>query len=338
MKRLFNGIIAFSALSLLILTGCSKEKVVEDNTVIEKNTIADILMDESRNYQTNTNIAARGGNNNNNIKFTLLTFALAKTGLINDLAKSKGNYTLFAPTDEAFRAAGFNSKEDIRNTPNSILEPILLYHVIGARVLANQVPMGPNAPVGTLNGADLFLTRTSGGSVFVNGNNVIAADILAINGVFHAIDKILMPPSGNIVETAISNPDFTYLVAAVLRASEGSVDVATLLSGNGPFTVFAPTNQAFINAGFPTIASINAAMPDDLLPILGYHVIADRVFSSDLTEGMMPNMFVGGTTSISLTNGARIKGTSNASPSNIIAVNIVTTNGVIHVIDQVLLP
>lgn len=337
MRQLFSGLVALVALAAALLTGCSKEinSNVEETTS-ETKTIADILRDETRTYQSNSNEAARGGSRD--IKFTLLTYALTKTGLINDLAKSKGNYTLFAPTDDAFRAAGYYSIRDLQAVPNSVLTPILLYHVVAARVLAANVPAGPNAPVTTLNGDDIFLTRKPGPMVYVNGNQVIAADIRAINGVMHAIDKILMPPSGNIVETAIADTTFNYLVAAVVRASQGSVNVAGLLSSNGPLTVFAPTNQAFINAGFPDIASIQAANPDDLLPILGYHVIAGRVFSSDLSEGLMPSMFVGGTTTISLVNGPTIEGNNNPAPSNIVAVNIVTTNGVIHVIDRVLLP
>jgi uncharacterized surface protein with fasciclin (FAS1) repeats len=331
MRHLFSGLVAFVALSAALLTGCSKEINTTEEIATETKTIADILRDETQTYQTNSNYAARGGNRE--VKFTLLTYALTKTGLINDLAKAKGNYTLFAPTDDAFRAAGYNSIRDIQNLPNSVLEPILLYHVIGARVAASEVPAGPNAAVETLNGADVFLTRKPGPMVYVNGNNVIVADIRAINGVMHAIDKILMPPSGDIVDMAIADPDFSYLVAAVVRAN-----AVGLLKSDGPLTVFAPTNQAFINAGFSTIADINAADPAELLAILGYHVIDGRVFSSDLSEGLTPTMFLGGTTTISLLNGPTIEGTNSPAPSNITDVNIVTTNGVIHVIDNVLLP
>jgi uncharacterized surface protein with fasciclin (FAS1) repeats len=111
-----------------------------------------------------------------------------------------------------------------------------------------------------------------------------------------------------------------------------------LLSGTGPFTVFAPVNQAFINAGFPTIASIMNASPDALTPILAYHVIGARVFSSDLSDGMTPTMLSGGATTISLIGGAKIKGNGNATASNIVKTDILCTNGVIHVIDGVLLP
>jgi uncharacterized surface protein with fasciclin (FAS1) repeats len=114
--------------------------------------------------------------------------------------------------------------------------------------------------------------------------------------------------------------------------------VATALSAAGPLTVFAPTNQAFINANFATIASIQAADPATLTRILTYHVIAARVLSSDLTESATPTTLNGGTVTITLSGGAKVKGIGNTTASNITSADIITTNGVVHVIDQVLLP
>src|SRR6185437_12408757 len=152
-------------------------------------------------------------------------------------------------------------------------------------------------------------------------------------GVIHVIGNALMPPSGNIVQMAQADTSLSYLVAAVLRAN-----LQGALSGNGPFTVFAPTNAAFRSAGFPTIASIQAAPSATLTSILTYHVIGARVFSSDLSNGLQASTLNGGKVTIGLTSGATVKGNGNSSPSNIIATNIVATNGVVHVIDQVLLP
>ena len=147
-----------------------------------------------------------------------------------------------------------------------------------------------------------------------------------------------MPPTGNIVHVAPGNSNLTYLVVAVLRASEGSTNVASVLSTTNGLTVFAPSNQAFINAGFPTIASIQAANPNTLANILTYHVIAARVFSSDLTEGAMPTTVNGGKVTVTLSGGAKVKGNSNTTASNITATDILATNGIVHLIDQVLLP
>ncbi|MEP7232596.1 MAG: fasciclin domain-containing protein, partial [Ginsengibacter sp.] len=214
---------------------------------------------------------------------------------------------------------------------------ILLYHTLGAKVLAAQVPAGPNAAVATAGGDSIFLTSNANG-VFVNGIKVTQADVAATNGVIHVIGSVLMPPAGNIVEIAQADTTFSLLVAAVLRASQGSTNVAQVLTGAGPFTVFAPTNNAFRAAGFPDAASIQAAEPDVLTSILTYHVIGARVFSSDLSDGLQPTTVNGGKVTIGLTAGATVKGNANTTASNIIATNIVATNGVIHVIDQVLLP
>ena len=268
--------------------------------------------------------------------YKLLKIALKKTGLTDALDKP-GTLTVFAPDNKAFAAAGFPDAAAIDAAPVDVLKDILLYHVIGSKIKAGDIPVADNTPVSTLNTKAVFVTKKDG-KVSVNGASVVKADIAASNGVIHGINKVLLPPSKNIVEIAQGNPDFTYLVAAVLRASAGTTNVAALLTGDGPLTVFAPTNQAFINAGFPTIESINAANPDDLTPILAYHVIGARVFSTNLADGIMPATLNGGTVTIGLAGGATVKGNTNTTPSNIVAVDILATNGVVHVIDQVLLP
>jgi uncharacterized surface protein with fasciclin (FAS1) repeats len=340
-RKILPGIFGFAMLTLFLVSCQKQSELKPDETGNSNNTIAAIIQNKNLvlTLTSDQADASARGSAGRQVRFNYLAAALARTGLTKELATLDGSYTLFAPTNEAFIDAGFATVQDIMNAPVEVLTPILLYHVLGAEVTSGNVPAGPNAAVTTLNGADAYVTRKPNGSVFINGVQVILADVNAVNGVIHVIDKVLIPPTGNIVQTAIAaNPEFTYLVAAVLRASQGSVNVAGLLSGAGPFTVFAPTNQAFINAGFPTIASITNASPAALTPILAYHVIGARVFSSDLSNGMQPAMFAGGTTTITLTGGPKIKGNSNSTASNIVKTDIVCTNGVIHVIDGVLLP
>ena len=300
----------------VISTGCDKD---DDQVAPEppaEKTIAQIATDDTT--------------------FSFLLAAAVTAGLDDELA-SPGTLTVFAPTNNAFRKAGFANVAAVNAADPDDLAGILTYHILASEVTASQVPAGPNASVATLGGLAFFTTSSSAG-VFVNGIKVAAADVQASNGVVHVIETVLLPPTGNIVETAAANPDFSYLVAAVLRASTGSTDVAGVLSGPGPLTVFAPTNQAFMDAGFLTIDDINAADPEALTSILTYHVIASRVFSSDLTDGAAPATLNGGTVTIDLGEGATVTGASNTEPSNITATNLVTTNGVIHVIDTVLLP
>jgi uncharacterized surface protein with fasciclin (FAS1) repeats len=271
--------------------------------------------------------------------YSFLTAAINKAGLVNALNdNSKEGLTLFAPSNDAFMAAGFTSVADLAKVPDSVLTKILLYHVLGTRVLAAQIPQASNSEVKTLNTQPIYATRTSDNKVFINGVAVVKADIVCTNGVIHEINRVLLPATGTIVQTAINNPDLSLLVAAVLRASQGSTDVSSVLSGAGPFTVFAPTNQAFINAGFADANAINAADPNTLTSILTYHVIAGRIFSSDLTDGATPATVNGATVTISLSAGTQVKGNGNSTTSNITATDIVASNGVVHIIDQVLLP
>lgn len=312
-NRKHLGKIVMFIFVLFSFTSCSDDDNMPNP--IEKNTITDIVV--------------------NNPNFSMLRTAVVKAGLAETLS-SDGPFTVFAPDDNAFATAGISSSV-LESLSAEALTNILLYHTLGAKVEAADVPAGPNAAVEMLNGNSIFLTGGSMG-VFVNGISVKQADIQADNGVIHVISSVLMPPAGNIVETAIANENLSFLVAAVVRASEGDTNVAEVLSSDGTFTVFAPTNQAFIDAGFPDIASIQAADPNTLTTILTYHVIGARAFSSDLVDGANLTTLNGATVQVGLGVNATIDGNSNTNPSNIIAVNIVTTNGVVHVIDQVLLP
>ncbi|MET3114977.1 putative surface protein with fasciclin (FAS1) repeats [Pedobacter sp. CG_S7] len=268
--------------------------------------------------------------------FSLLKTAVVHANLTKVLS-GKGKFTVFAPDNDAFIQAGFDTDAKIKAVPAETMVKILMYHVVGQEIKSTAIATAANTPVKSAADLNVFVTKNASG-VYVNGAKVTQADMMASNGIIHTINNVLMPPAGNIVEAAQGNTNFTYLVEAILRASEGTTNVAQVLSGAGPFTVFAPTNQAFITAGFPTIAAINAADPATLTNILTYHVVAGRIFSSDLVEGSKPATVNSATLTITLTDGAKVKGNTNTTPSNITSANMVTTNGVIHVIDQVLLP
>lgn len=270
-----------------------------------------------------------------NANFSTLKSAVVKAGLAATLS-GPGPFTVFAPDNEAFEGSGITSSV-IESLSDDQLKAILLYHTIGSKIMAAGVPSGPNAAVTTAGGGTLYVTK-NGNGVFVNGWKVTSADIAASNGVIHSIEHVLVPPAGNLVEVAQANSNLSYLVAAVIRASTGTTNVAAVLSSAGPFTVFAPTNQAFIDAGFPTIASIQAANPNTLASILTYHVLSARAFSSDLSDGQTLTTVNGGTIKVGLGSGATVIGNSNATAANISGVNIMATNGVVHVIDKVLLP
>ena len=172
--------------------------------------------------------------------------------------------------------------------------------------------------------------------VYVNDSKVLATDVQATNGLIHVIDKVLLPPTLNLVETAASyDNEFTVLLAAATKAG-----LADVLMGNGPYaqlTVFAPTDQAFINFlgvanAEEAIAAIDTLTADDLAPILLYHVVEGRVYSSDLASG--PVTTLNGDFNLDLSD-LSINGSVNLVPE---LLNVQATNGVIHVINGVLTP
>ncbi|HET8828125.1 MAG TPA: fasciclin domain-containing protein, partial [Pelobium sp.] len=254
--------------------------------------------------------------------FSFLEAAVVKADLVAALS-ADGPFTVFAPTNDAFIAAGFANEAEVSAASKETLTAILTYHVLESNTLAADIPTATNTQIETMNTASVFVTKNNNG-VFVNGSTVLQADVRASNGVIHVINKVLMPATGNIVEAAQGNPNLSFLVAAVLKA-----DLATTLSGTGPFTVFAPTNDAFIAAGFASEAAVTAATKEVLTPILTYHVVSGRVFSTDLTDGATPATVNGANVTITLTGGAKVKGIGNSTAENIAITNMVTTNGVV---------
>jgi uncharacterized surface protein with fasciclin (FAS1) repeats len=290
----------------LLLTGCNDD----DNNTQPQQSIAQVV--------------------NTNADFTLLRAAVTKAGLADAL--NSGTLTVFAPNNAAFQASGIDDA-DINNLTPAQAQALLQYHVVNSRQTAADLPSGDNSAVTALSGGTLYVTKNAN-SVSVNGARVVTADVTASNGVIHVIDRVLQPAVGNIVETAIAaGANFTYLVAAVQRAN-----VVGVLSGTGPFTVFAPVNQAFIAANFPTIESIQAADPAVLTRILTYHVVPGRVFSTNLVAGNVATA-QGGNVNINLGTGVQVTGLGNGgTAANVVAPNVLATNGVIHAIDRVLLP
>jgi uncharacterized surface protein with fasciclin (FAS1) repeats len=315
MKKYLKNLRAAGLFALLVpalvLTGCNDD----DNDTPAQQNIAEVV--------------------NTNADFSLLRAAVTKANL--GAALSSGTLTVFAPNNAAFQASGLDAAA-INALSEAAARAVLQYHVVDGRQTAASLPSGDNSAVTALSGGTLYVTK-NGANVSVNGARVVTADVAASNGVIHVIDRVLRPAMGNLVETAIAaGANFTYLVAAVQRASQGTTNVANILSGAGPFTVFAPVNQAFIAANFPTIASIQAADPDALTRILTYHVVPGRVFSTNLVNGNVATA-QGGNVSINLGTGVQVTGLGNGgSAANVVAPNVLATNGVIHAIDRVLLP
>jgi len=261
-------------------------------------------------------------------QFSLLIQAAQKAGLA-DFLSTESNLTVFAPTDDAFgqllKKLGLSSLEQV---DNHILAAILKYHVVGSEVYSTSLKSGvvPSLNTGSPDKTAVSLLVNVGSTVMVNDAKVVKADIMASNGVIHVIDKVLLPPT--VVDLATFSSDFSTLVAAVVKAN-----LTGTLNGSGPFTVFAPTNSAFsaLLSGLG-LSGIDTVPMETLTGILTYHVVGDNVRSAELSNGAV-KMLSGKSVVFALGNSVTING-----KVKVVVTDIQGTNGVIHVIDQVLVP
>jgi transforming growth factor-beta-induced protein len=256
----------------------------------------------------------------------ILETAVVAAGLAGALS-GEGPFTVFAPTDAAFNALPAGTIEALLNDIPT-LTSILTYHVAGVNALSTDLTDGQE--VVTLNGESVTVTINADG-VFINDAQVTVADLVADNGVVHVIDAVLLPPARTtVVDIIVNSPDHTILETAVVAA-----DLAGALSGEGPFTVFAPTDAAFNALPAGTIEALLAEPQGLLKQILQYHVASENLLSSDLNDGFVifTNLRFSETLTVTINNdGVFI---NNA---KVTIADIVADNGVVHVIDAVLLP
>jgi len=264
---------------------------------------------------------------------SILVEAVVAADLVPTL--STGALTVFAPTNAAFAALlaelGITKEALLADKP--LLTAVLTYHVLGSKVELANVPVGkPITPVG----GGFFKVESAGGLKITDGrnrvSNITATDIEASNGVVHLVDRVLLPANRDIVATAQALPDFSILVEAVAAAG-----LVATLQGTGPFTVLAPTNAAFA-ALLAELGVSKAALLADkamLTKVLTYHVLPSRVLKAEVPVGK-PITTVQGQ---SFTINASLQITDqNARVANLVGTDVFASNGVIHVVDRVLLP
>ncbi|NNF19171.1 MAG: fasciclin domain-containing protein [Flavobacteriaceae bacterium] len=293
---------------------------------------------------------------------TVLEAAVIKADLVATLS-SEGPFTVFAPTDDAFVALldalgdDYNSLDDFDTEAEiSLLTDILLYHVLAAEVTSTDLAAG--AVPTALQGESIEVIAS--GETFVIGDasdvdaNLLDTDISASNGVAHVIDKVLLPPSAidflaslnlqNIVEIAVATDDLRILVEALQQPEEAGL--VTTLEGEGPFTVFAPTNQAFadlldaLGAEYNSIADFDTAEEKDLLTtILTYHVIAGvAAQSTDLANGQVIETFQGESVTVVIDGETVLIDDATDTNATVTTANVIASNGVVHIVNKVLLP
>ncbi len=268
-------------------------------------------------------------------RFTTLVAAVQAAELVDTL-KGEGPFTVFAPTDDAFAALPEGTLDSLL-LPESkqALTDILLYHVVSGKVMAADVTALTSAT--TVLGKDVTV-KVDMGNVYINEAKVIITDIETSNGVIHVIDAVLLPPTdeaameekNTIVDIAVADGRFTTLVAALTAA-----ELVETLSGDGPFTVFAPTDDAF--AALPAGTLDTLLLPESkqaLTDILLYHVVSGKVMAADVVTLTSAPTVLGKDVTITVKDGKVFLNDT----VEVIITDIEASNGVIHVIDAVLLP
>ena len=279
-----------------------------------------------------------------NADLSILVEALTAAGLVDTL-KGTGPFTVFAPNNAAFAALltelGVTKAQLLAD--KALLTAVLTYHVIPSKVEKAQIPLGK--AITTVQGSVLKIEANNGVPTITDGRNrtsrIIATDLQARNGVVHVIDRVLLPPNKTIVETAQSLAAFSILVEAVVAA-----DLQATLSGKGPFTVFAPTNEAFAKLPAGTVENLlKPENKDTLVKILTCHVVGKAVMAEALVGmikadgGSHPVPTLGGCTLQASLDGDMVKLTDEAGDvATVTIADVVQSNGVIHVIDTVMLP
>jgi transforming growth factor-beta-induced protein len=279
-------------------------------------------------------------------QFKTLTALVKQAGLAGELSKP-GNLTVFAPTDRAFAALKKNDPELFQKVASDkmLLKAVLTYHVIGKRIPAAVATIAAkkNLKVKTLQGERIAFSLKNGRIVLNASARVILPNVRASNGIIHAINSVLVPPSltaepaptKSIVEIAAGNPEFSTLVSLVQKAG-----LVGAISSAGPFTVFAPTNAAFEKLAKAAPATYAAVVADPALltKVLTYHVVAGAIKSTQAISVAQQNGKVnsleGEPISLSIKDG---KLTLNGT-STVVAADVMATNGVIHAIDTVIVP
>ncbi len=315
------GVIAL--LSFSFFTACSND---DDRPSNQEKTIAALASSKS--------------------ELSILVQALDKAGLVSVL-NSPGEFTVFAPTNTAFtdflQANGFSSLNEV---PVDALREILLNHVINTELDADDLSTGylktlAKGSASATNTLSLFVNTTNGvvlnGGASNNGATVTQADLDASNGVIHIVDHVIALPT--IVNHAIANPNFQILVQALTRNDQP--DFAGILSGttSSPFTVFAPTNQAFVDLlGELNLSGLDQVPQATLENTLKYHVLTSiNALSTSLTNGMNVTTFQGSNFTINTGNTVTITDANNR-VATVIATDVQASNGVIHAINKVILP
>ena len=332
MKK-YAAVLLFGAI-FAVLAACTSDDPEPTTTPTPTSTPVPAQEESAEVAKTIVDIAVEDG------RFETLVTALQAAGLVDTLA-GDGPFTVFAPTDDAFAALPEGVVASLLEDIAALTE-VLTYHVVSGEVLAEQVVTLSSAT--TLQGEDVTVAVMDG-SVMIDNAKVVITDIAGSNGVIHVIDSVILPSeiaaalsetepdamepvaAKTIVDIAVEDGRFGTLVTALQAAG-----LADTLAGDGPFTVFAPTDDAFDALPEGMVASLLEDIPS-LTEVLTYHVVAGEVMAADVVGLTSATTLQGNDLQVEVINGmVMIDG------ANVLITDIIGSNGVIHVIDKVVLP
>ena len=313
MKRIFNFALFIAATFLMV--SCEKE---EDNTIPEYTPTMEFLRSQSN--------------------LSMYTAAIEKAQL-QAYTEGPGPFTYFAPTNEAFMAAGITTDSLNRMTSGAI-NYLLQYHILNSLfvkqdLLGAQFSFSRGTQIGNTASTQVFVGTGGGDSAYINGVNILKPDNMVSSGVVHVINEFLQPPvfKGNMQSLLQNTGQHSIFIAALTKAGRWAT-----IAGTGPFTVLAPTDAAMNAAGL-SLSAINAASTARVDSIVRYHYFSGaRYFTNDFGDRVSTQTALGVNRTLKASNnGRRIAGKMNTTPVNLVRRNILGTNGVLHVIDGVLL-
>ncbi|PUZ21842.1 fasciclin [Chitinophaga parva] len=285
----------------------------------------------------------------NKFNFSDFNTALTTTGLDKQL-RGAGPYTVLIPDNTAFQAAGYSDETAVAQEDGAVLLNMVRYHLLDGSWDLNKLPFRFNQPVTSFAGTQLYITHWIKGAdtvITINGTPVSAVNMPASNGLIQVISAVMPPLLQNTLSDAVAaDTSLTFLNTALQVTG-----MKNLLAGNDAYTLFAPSNNAFRAAGYPSMDSIATTDPAVLKALLlyqltaGRHFVYDYILTADDSNTSQQTMANSNTTTVTLVpnpqtgvgfTSIRIQGSGNPQPCNIMKQNVLTNNGILHIIDQVL--
>lgn len=287
----------------------------QDNEPLKPQTIADVISERD-----NLNV---------------LRAALKHAGYSDELRTE--NLTFFAPTDSAFKSLGISDVNGVAAIHKDTLRRMLQYYLVPQKLSLQELAVADSVKgVKTLAKSNLFFKKKADG-LYVNGSKISQGDIKTDNGLIHLMNKPYGVPSGNVLQTVKADTTLSLFYVALEELSVNTTFNAMLTSDSTSFTFLAPDNRAFRELGYPDAASIRAMNKGLLTSIIYYHVLKGRVYFVDFKFGTLGS-FEGKPIVVTVNNGVKLLGRGNTDPSNVIKNDIAATNGVLHIIDRIMLP